>query len=293
MAKLSFIQKDILENLFQMKGGYVLDFSNREFENFIEDVLGYRVYEEEKYTGLSKAKILREIFNDEEEPFVGKLLIELTNYMKYKDMVNSQNINYWNSIQDLGLTFLGKFKNSTSNSQKKSQYSYNCDIIDYDKIKYDLLSIEQEPNSQQKGYSFEKFLFCLFESFHLSPHSSFKTEFNQLDGSFLLNGITILIEAKYRKAIPSKDDLILFENKLNKTSNLTRGVFITLTPFEKKTLDYYLNLPKRIIIVTVEELYLMCEYKISLIDLLNQKFRKLDETGKIFYHLLNLDLIRR
>ena len=41
MAQLSFAEKQLIETVFGMSGGYVLDFSNREFEEFMKDVVSY------------------------------------------------------------------------------------------------------------------------------------------------------------------------------------------------------------------------------------------------------------
>lgn len=65
MAQLSFAEKQLIETVFGMSGGYVLDFSNREFEEFMKDVVSYNIYQ--RYPGLSKAKMLRKFIEDEPE----------------------------------------------------------------------------------------------------------------------------------------------------------------------------------------------------------------------------------
>ncbi len=40
MSDLTFIEKNALEKLFQMGGGYVLDFTNRTFHEFVADAVG-------------------------------------------------------------------------------------------------------------------------------------------------------------------------------------------------------------------------------------------------------------
>ena len=82
MANLSFIQKQLIENVFDMGSGYFLDFTNREFEDFMKDVINYSI--SNKYSGLSKAKMFRAFYNDEEDRFVGKAIVIAINYMKDK-----------------------------------------------------------------------------------------------------------------------------------------------------------------------------------------------------------------
>lgn len=292
MAKIDYIHRDMIEDLFEMRGGYVLNFNNEDFEAFIEEVLGYKVYSMPQYCRLSKAKILRAIIKEEKPIYVGKLLVELTNYMQYKNLIKSSNIHTFNKIKELGVLLMGKSTTKPVKEENKSKAVHRDKNINLDAVKDALLKIDDLLTQQKKGYAFEEFLTDLLDKYGLNPRSSYKTEYDQIDGSFQLQGLTVLMEAKYRKTAPSKDDLILFQNKLSHTSTITRGVFITLSPVDVKTIEYYQTIVKNFIVLTVEELFLMCLYNISLIDLLCQKFRKLDETGMIFVHLLTLDLKR-
>jgi hypothetical protein len=78
MAKLSFDESDVLERVISLKSGYVLDFTNRTFSNFVSDVIGVEPYsgEYEKH-GTSKAKILRSIIETESDTTVSKLILAL------------------------------------------------------------------------------------------------------------------------------------------------------------------------------------------------------------------------
>lgn len=71
-----------------MQMGYVLDFSNRTFQEFIFEKLRFDIYA--KYPDLSKAKILRKIMIDYDDATVGKLLLEIMRYMQAKGMVNEK-----------------------------------------------------------------------------------------------------------------------------------------------------------------------------------------------------------
>lgn len=79
-----------------------------------------------------------------------------------------------------------------------------------------------------------------------------------------------------------------FQTKFKAKSPFTKGVFITLSNPSNKTLEYFYDKSSRIILFTVEELYLLCENKVLLIDILNGKFRYLEETGYIYRHIMNL-----
>lgn len=75
MANLSYREKAILEELFEMGGGYVLDFSNASFSRFIGDVVGIDIYDGTGYQEYSsKANKLRQIWNEEPDSVVGTLI---------------------------------------------------------------------------------------------------------------------------------------------------------------------------------------------------------------------------
>ena len=285
MAKLSFSEKQLIESVFGMSSGYVLNFRNREFEEFMSDVVEYNIYS--KYPGLSKAKMFREFLKDESEAYVGKAIILLINHMNDNDLIPIEDKDKAVKLYELGKRFLGKTdKIPTDNKQKQSVKQSSK--IDYDRFNNSLLDLEKAPNAQLRGYAFEKYLNELFNAFGLDPHASYKTVYDQIDGSFILNGNTILIEAKYKKNLIPKDDLILFTNKIEQKSHYARGLFITYTLVDNQAIKYFTDRSSRFVVLTVEELYIMCQNKNSLINILMDKFRHLDERGIIYKHIMSL-----
>lgn len=81
MTNLSFIEKNKFEKLFGMKTGYVMDFSDRTFQEFVGDSVGIDIYEEKyNHSSGSKANRLRGFWNEESNYNVGKLLENLLEY---------------------------------------------------------------------------------------------------------------------------------------------------------------------------------------------------------------------
>jgi hypothetical protein len=78
MARLSYLEKRTLETLFQMGAGYVLNFSDRTFAEFMADSVGLDA-SLPKYAknGSSKANRLRTIFELQPDHVVGRLVSEL------------------------------------------------------------------------------------------------------------------------------------------------------------------------------------------------------------------------
>lgn len=75
MSSLSFPERKSLEHALGMGSGYVAGFTNREFQEFVHDVLGIDVYDD-KYSrnGQSKAIRLRAVWSLEDDNDVATLL---------------------------------------------------------------------------------------------------------------------------------------------------------------------------------------------------------------------------
>jgi hypothetical protein len=281
MANLTFSEKQLIESVFAMRSGYILNLSNRDFEEFMLDVVPYSL--SAKYPGLSKAKMLREFLKDESETYVGKAIVLLINYMNENGLVTDDKKEKAEKLYEFGGKLLGK-----SNIQPKPKQQNTNLKVDYASLNASLLAIENIPSPQAKGYAFEKYLNSLFKAFGLDPHASYRTEYDQIDGSFILDGNTILIEAKYRANAIPKDDLILFSNKIGSKSHFSKGLFITYSRVDEKAIEYFTDSSSRLVILTVEELFIMCQNNIPLQNVLLGKYRSLDERGLIFKHIMNL-----
>ncbi|MBL9081848.1 MAG: hypothetical protein JNK76_08595 [Planctomycetales bacterium] len=75
MAKLSYTEQSVLEKLFQMSSGWVLDFSNRTIALFIADACD-KNFDDPKYDegSNSKGKRLRKFFQLETDRVVGLVI---------------------------------------------------------------------------------------------------------------------------------------------------------------------------------------------------------------------------
>ena len=81
MSSLTLIEKRRIEKLFEMSGGYVLNFSNRTFQETVLDSTGINIYDQ-KYGLGSKASVLRSFWTKEPDHIVAKLLNDLLDYYK-------------------------------------------------------------------------------------------------------------------------------------------------------------------------------------------------------------------
>lgn len=83
MSDLTVIEKTKLEKLFQMGGGYVLDFSNRTFAEFVAESTGRDIFDAKyNYASGSKANRLRSFWTQEPNHLVGRLVHDLLEYCR-------------------------------------------------------------------------------------------------------------------------------------------------------------------------------------------------------------------
>ena len=85
MAQLSPLETSLLENLFEMGSGYVLNFSDQTFGQFVRDSTNIDVYDlSSDFFGLSKAKRLRKLWMIADDEVVGILVDDLINAISDK-----------------------------------------------------------------------------------------------------------------------------------------------------------------------------------------------------------------
>ena len=80
MANMTQAEKRNLEEFLQMRSGYVLDFSNRTFQEFVFDSVGLDIDKEAIGGFGSKASRLRLFWSNQPDHIVGKLLKDLVEY---------------------------------------------------------------------------------------------------------------------------------------------------------------------------------------------------------------------
>ena len=275
---MDYIERDCFEQLFNMRTGYVLDFSNRTFQEFVYEKIEIDIYA--KYQGLSKAKILRRIIADYDNVKVGKLLLELMRYMQAKDMVDSENIELFKKCKIFGNKLIGKKVSIKPNNNEKISSPVKS-LIDYDKYIKELQNIADcSKTPQLRGFAFEKYLRDLFETFSLEPRESFKIIGEQIDGSFILHNEVYLLEAKWTNKKIDKSDLVIFNDKVSSKSGFTRGLFISFSGYSKNALATFSNgRIINIVLMTVQELVIALTYKLDLRKVLSSKIRALAEEG--------------
>lgn len=287
MANIEYVERDCFEELFGMRTGYVLDFTNRGFQEFVFEKIHLDIYA--KYQGLSKAKILRKIMSDYDNVTVGKLLLELMRYMQAKGMVTDENKANFKRCVEIGNHLIGRnvaVKMPARTSSPKS----TLPSVDYDLLLKELTNLSMHSDTpQSRGFAFEKYLKKLFEDYNLEPRGSFKIVGEQIDGSFILHNEVYLLEAKWTNKKIEKADLVVFNEKVASKSGFTRGLFISFSGFSDEALTTFANgRSVRIVLMTVQELAIALSRKLDFTKVLSAKVRALAEEGDFNKSILSL-----
>src|ERR1039458_6477552 len=81
MSDLTVVEKRKLEKFLGMETGYVLNFSNRSFAEFVRDSTGRGIYDSRYDCGSgSKANRMRTFWQKEDNSVVGKLMKDMLDY---------------------------------------------------------------------------------------------------------------------------------------------------------------------------------------------------------------------
>lgn len=99
MTKLKESERVILEKLLGMQDGYLLNFTNLKFQQFISNNFGKDIYSD-KYSiyGDSKAKRLRAFWCLEDDLVVGKLILELLEVWRSELLIEGKEITQSNKL---------------------------------------------------------------------------------------------------------------------------------------------------------------------------------------------------
>lgn len=141
---------------------------------------------------------------------------------------------------------------------------------------------------QPRGFAFEKFLHDLFAVFDLAPRGSFRLVGQQIDGSFLLQGETYLLEAKWQNDFTGVGDLDAFSGKVGRNAKWARGLFVSNTGFSPDGLTAFGKAPTSIVCMDGFDLHETLSRQLSLADVIARKVRRAAETGGPFVRVRDL-----
>ena len=273
MSSLTHIEKKKLERYLDMEGGYVLDFSNRTFEEFFLEVVGVQIYDPlfELESG-SKANRMRAFWKVANDKQLRDSLVGLLEGWEIY-----ANAPIPESAEKLLKKIIVRLGEVVPDNTGKNKDSKDSAITMSKKLQTQLLKMT-ELTPQKRGYMFERFLQDLFESYGLSARSAFRLIGEQIDGSFVLHNETYLLEAKWQNAKTGAADLHTFEGKLGEKASWSRGLFLSNSGFTTEGLVAF-GRGKHLICMDGYDLSEMLRLRLSIVDVLSAKIRRAAETG--------------
>ncbi len=285
MSSIRTIDMMFLDDLFDMHGGYVLDFSNKTFAIFFADELNIDI-DDDRYSsdGSSKGRRLRYFLRQSENDLAARTLEHLWQYRE----VLRQRTQTPESVPNAAARLI-ELVNRLKTGQRVEPTINPIPAFDNAKaeaLKGSLIAVS-ELGAHERGFAFEKFLTQLFAAFNLRPHEPFRNVGEQIDGSFALGNDIYLLEAKWQSSPVDAAALHTFHGKIEQKADWARGLFVSHSGFSEPGLEAF-GRGKRIICMDGLDLYDMLDRKLPLTSILEKKVRRAAETGKI--HLRVRDL---
>lgn len=260
-----------------MKSGYVLDFSDRTFREFVLDVTGRDIFDEKyHYASGSKANRLRAFWQKEDNATVGKLVGELLTYSEDAG-----------PVAEVCRLIVARLKGGAPSApaQSETQDTQQAAIAQersqtLRELKDEFLRLAGDSDRNAAGLALEKLLNRLFALFGLQPRQPFRVTGEQIDGSFQMDAEIYLLESKWEKLPLPEAPLLVFREKILGKSTFTRGVFIALNGVTAVARDAITRgKAPCFFIMDGHDLLKILTEEMSLSDFLRMRMRLLAEEG--------------
>lgn len=275
-----------LDKVFEMGGGYVLDFSNPTFSAFFAQELKVNI-DDPVYAvnGHSKAKRLRCFLQTADKPLLIRTLKALWEYREALRLQACKSETVENAAGRLS-NLINKLSGHAAASPVTHPSAPASVRPNFAALKAALMALAPLA-PQARGYAFESFLKKLFDAFGLAAREPFSLRGEQIDGSFLLDGEIYLIEAKWHAQPIGVAELHTFHGKLDQKAAWTRGLFVSDSGFTEEGLTAF-GRGKRLICMDGFDLYESLDRELPLNDVLARKVRVAGETGRCFVRVRDL-----
>lgn len=275
-----------LDDVFEMGGGYVLNFSDPTFSRFFKDELGVDIDDARYRTnGHSKAKRFRTFVQVADKHTVANTLEALWEYREVvrKRAARAETIE---NAHDQLLRLCQRIRGTVSARPTPDTAQTQPNEATLTALRSDLMTLSSL-DPQPRGYAFERFLKTLFDVYALEARDAFRLRGEQIDGSFQLSNETYLLEAKWQNLRCGVEELHAFHGKLEQKATWARGLFVSNSGFTDEGLDAF-GRGKRVICMDGLDLYEALNRNLPLSDVLYRKVRHAAETGLPFVRVRDL-----
>lgn len=287
MSNLTYLEKRKFDQLLGMSTGYVLDFSNRSFAEFVLDSTGRDIYDSRyNYGSGSKANRLGAFWQKEENIVVGKLMDDMLDYAAGTGAL--QEVCRLIVARLLKDSPAPEVKHNSHREEQSSQQQRRSQVLE--QLKGEFLCLALESDRSKAGLALEQLLNRLFEVFELRPRQPFRVVGEQIDGSFELESQIYLLESKWEKDPLPEADLLVFRGKIEGKSTFTRGVFFALNDISVPARDAITRgKAPSFFVMNGHDLIMILSEAISLTEFLRKRVRLLAEEGRVYVPFSELE----
>lgn len=286
MTGIRLIDQQIIDKIFEMESGYVLDFTDRSMAQFFADDLNIDIYDS-RYAedGTSKAKRLRCFFRKVDVPIAVRVLHTLWEYREARRAISGREERVPNARAQL-LNLIARLEGKPAQPIHQPPPPPAFEKPNYGGLLGELFELNSlDPH--RRGYAFEGFLRRLFGAFQLLPRGGFRTVGEQIDGSFVLAGETYILEAKWHNAQTPAADLWTFQGKVQARVAWARGLFVSYSGFTEDGLKAF-GRGGSVICMDGLDLHDALKGELPLNHVLEQKVRRSVETGEVLVRVRDL-----
>lgn len=287
-ARIRTMDMPILDEVFVMGDGFVLNFSNRTFADFFREELQVDIdHPRWEAQGGSKAKRLRYYLRQADRRTALDTLSALWEYREISGVTHDYP-KLDDTVRDAFFRILERFgaqpKTQAKPSAAPSQPSLDAGAAS--SLASRLLQVSKlEP--QPRGYAFEKFLNDMFNVYGLSARASFRLAGEQIDGSFALGQDIYLLEAKWTNSLVDAAALRSFNAKVEDKAKWSRGLFLSYSGFSSEGLSAF-GRGKSVICMDGRDLHDILSRQLDFATVLAMKVRRAAETGQPFVRVDDL-----
>lgn len=296
MAHLNSADMTLIDTLFDMYGGRPLQFTNSTFQSFFQHDVGIDIYSD-RYAGHgdSKGKRLRAFLEIGSSASIAKALRALWEVRESErlgrgeaDAVPHSRARLNSLLAKLGGSRLPAAFDEPAPAPAQPpalpKGPSDADLQALEALFLDLHGMSDQ--RQARGFAFEKFLQAWFDAWGLDARGSFRTDGEQIDGSFQHDGNTYLVEAKWHAKKTDAATLHAFQGKLQERPHWTRGLFVSLEGFTPQGLSAFTA--RQLIMMDGSDIFLALRNRIDLHKIIKAKARHASEMREPFARVADL-----
>lgn len=295
MAVLRPIEMRLVDELFGMNSGWVLDFTNRTFADFftheVEIDIYDRVYE---FGGNSKGKRLAAFLQIGQPKEIAKALTALWEYREESrishekaETIKGARDRLGAVIQRLGGSPLPSEVSAQTKPLQQVPSRKGPSAAYLETLETNFVAMHQmNEKPHARGYAFEHFLKLWFDAWGLDARASFRTEGEQIDGSFQHSGSTYLVEAKWHNAKTDANMLHGFQGRLLERPDWTRGLFVSYSGYSEQSFGAFTA--RRLILMDGMDIFHALRQNLDLGLIIEEKVRSAVERKQAFVRVADL-----